>query len=334
MYIFYFDSGTSNSRGYLLKDGKVIGMKKISLGSKDVSQSGDRTLLPNGLKALYDEVLSEASVTDRQIEKIYASGMISSPFGLVEVPHALVPFSAKELADSIYPFEETLAFHRMIYIIPGAKTADGIVDLKNISQVNNVRGEEIEAIGVKNFVPPTWKSGKYIILFPGSHTHALLFEGDRIIDILSNFSGEVFHAITTATILAGSTRVDAANKNPMPDTDAVTTGLHALKEYGFARGVYTVHATKIFDAANNCQRRDMLSGIITGTVFQSLDLNIRRKWTDVSRLAIYGDSASILTCTKAAEIFTPYLQVEGISNDQAEKICSVEGLLNIIKEKK
>ena len=45
MYIFYFDSGTSNSRGYLLKDGKVIGMKKISLGSKDVSQSGERSFV-------------------------------------------------------------------------------------------------------------------------------------------------------------------------------------------------------------------------------------------------------------------------------------------------
>ena len=111
MYIFYFDSGTSNSRGYLLDldeagNGRILAVRKAALGSKDVSQTGDRTLLPRGLKKLYDEVLAEAGITDEQISKIYASGMITSPFGLIEIPHALVPFGPKELADAMYPFEE------------------------------------------------------------------------------------------------------------------------------------------------------------------------------------------------------------------------------------
>ncbi|MCI8610271.1 MAG: 2-dehydro-3-deoxygalactonokinase [Firmicutes bacterium] len=332
MYLFYFDSGTSNSRGYLLSDGKVIATEKVALGSKDVSETGDRTILPRGLKNLYDRVLAKAGVADEQVSKIYGSGMISSPFGLVEVPHALAPFSAKELAEAIYPYEETQYFHRTIHIIPGAKTASGKVSLKEIPTVNNVRGEEIEAIGVKDFVPPHWKEGKYIILFPGSHTHVLLFEGDRIIDILSNFSGEVFHALTTATILAGSTKVEAADAPAMPDPEAVTMGLAALRDYGFARAVYTVHATKVFDACDNAMRRHMLSSIVIGTVFQSLSLCLQSKWQGVARLAVYGTPSSIFTCTKAAETFIPDLEVVGISNEEDGRICSVRGLLHILEE--
>lgn len=342
MYIFYFDSGTSNSRGYLLDldeagNGRILATRKAALGSKDVSQTGDRTLLPRGLKKLYDEVLAEAGIADEQISKIYASGMITSPFGLIEIPHALVPFGPKELADAMYPFEEEQYFHRTIHLVPGAKTAEGKVPLEELPGVNNVRGEEIEAIGVRNFVPAQWKEGKYIILFPGSHTHALLFEGDRIIDILSNFSGEVFHAITTATILAGSTRLteeEAASGPAVPSAETVRFGLEALKKHGFARAAYIVHASKIFDACDNRTRRDMLSAVIVGTVFQSLALNCENKWTDVTRLAVYGDDTALLVCSEAAKIFLPDMETAQISNNQAGVVCSVEGMLNIIREEK
>ena len=105
-----------------------------------------------------------------------------------------------------------------------------------------------------------------------------------------------------------------------------------MKKYGFARAVYTVHATKIFEAASNRQRRDMLSAIITGTVFQSLALHLENSWPDVRRLAIYGDASSIFTCTEAAKIFTPALEVCSINSQQGSRVCSVEGLLHIIKE--
>lgn len=332
MYLFYFDSGTTNSRGYLLKDGKILHSGKLPLGSKDVSQTGDRELLPRGLKNLYDRVLAEVGISDREIEKIYGSGMLSCPFGLTEVPHTLTPFGARELAEAIYPFPEEKYFKRTIYIIPGGKTAEGKLTLRQISSVNNMRGEEIEAMGIKNFLPSPWRTGKYIILFPGSHTHALLFDGQKVIDIFSNFSGEVFHALTTATILSGSTKVEA--EAPLPDAGSVEMGLQALKEYGFARAVYIVHATKIFDVADNRQRRDMLSAIITGTVFQSLSLHLEQQWQDVSRLAVYGDAAALFTCRQAAARFTPDLEFCSVSNQQTDRVCSVEGLLQIIKEEK
>ena len=332
MYTFYFDSGTSNSRGYLLQGKQIIARKKIPLGSKDVSQTGDRKLLPKGLKSLYDQVLKDAGITDRDVAKIYASGMISSPFGLVEVPHTMTPFGAGDLAKAIYPFQENAYFKRTIYIIPGAKTAEGHISLQEIASVNNVRGEEIEAMGVKDFLPESWRTGKYIILFPGSHTHALLFEKEKVVDILSNFSGEIFYALTTSTVLSGSTRVDAGEEAVLPDKEAVASGLEALKKRGFARAVYTVHATKIFDAATNRQRRDMLSAIITGTVFQSLALHLQNSWQDVKRLAVYGDASSIFTCIQAAGIFTPELEIRSVDPQSEERVCSVEGLFHIIKE--
>ena len=46
----------------------------------------------------------------------------------------------------------------------------------------------------------------------------------------------------------------------------------------------------------------MLSAIIVGTVFQSLALNIENKWTDVTKLAIYGDDTALLTCSDRGNV--------------------------------
>ena len=333
MYTFYFDQGTTNSRGYLLEDGKIIATAKAnpSLGSKDVSETGDYDMLPRGLYKLYKEILDSKGVKEDEIEDIYASGMITSPYGLYEVPHLLTPFGPKEMADAIYTHFEDKYFHKDIHLIRGAKTAEGHVTLKEIPNVNNIRGEEVESMGIFDLLPEEWKSQKTIVLFPGSHTHALLLQDGRLIDMLSNFSGEVFHAITTSTILAGSTRLSEEEKDLPPDMEAVELGLDSLINFGFARATYTVHASKIFDACSNKVRRDMLSAIINGTVLQSLDLNIRNKWQDVKNLVIYGDATATAICCKAAERFTPYLNIKIMDNSKQEVPCSVLGMQKIIR---
>ena len=333
MYTFYFDQGTTNSRGYLLKDGRIIATQKAvpSLGSKDVSETGDYDMLPRGLYKLYCDILDSKGVKDEEIVEIYASGMITSPYGLYEVPHLCTPFGPKEMAENIYTHFEDKYFHRNIHLILGAKTAQGHVTLEEIPTVNNIRGEEVESMGIFDLLPEEWKSQKTIVLFPGSHTHALLLEDGRLIDMLSNFSGEVFHAITTSTILAGSTRLSDEELKLPPDMEAVEMGINSLINFGFARATYTVHATKIFDACSNKVRRDMLSAIINGTVLQSLDLNIKNKWQDVKNLVIYGDATATAICEAAAKHFTPYLNIRTMDNSKQEVPCSVLGMQKIIK---
>lgn len=62
-FLVYYDSGTSNSRIYLLdRDFQVRYTEKKAVGSKDSSIAGDNLVLLQGLKELYDGMLSATGV--------------------------------------------------------------------------------------------------------------------------------------------------------------------------------------------------------------------------------------------------------------------------------
>ena len=76
-YILYYDSGTSNTRAYLLdRDFQVQYTAKTAVGSKDSAISGSNAVLIQGMRALYDRVLSanglkEEDITDHAMHSEY-----------------------------------------------------------------------------------------------------------------------------------------------------------------------------------------------------------------------------------------------------------------------
>ena len=85
-HILYFDSGTSNTRAYLLdREFRICDSAKRAVGSKDSAIAGTNRVLIEGMKALYDQVLAANSLTDGDVEAIYASGMVTSPLCLLSL---------------------------------------------------------------------------------------------------------------------------------------------------------------------------------------------------------------------------------------------------------
>lgn len=329
MYIVYFDCGTSRTRGYLIEDGQIIGFNKLDIGSKDVSIHNDKSILIDAMKNIYDTLLVSLNFHDSDINNIYASGMITSPYGLVEVPHAVTPIDKYKMKKSIYVYYENIAFHRNINLILGLKTTSDLATFKNIEGVNNVRGEEIEVMGICNHIPETWKRSKYIVIIPGSHTHSLMLEGDTVLDIYSTFSGELFHAITSSTILSGSTAVDVKSDDKI-DLDAVVMGCSNLKKYGLVRAIYIIHAMKIFNVWSNKIRRDCLNAVINGSVVEALVKNMQNKWKDVKHIAVYGDENMVVTYKEAINQFLPSMAEEVLTINRNQLNCAVDGLISII----
>ena len=103
------------------------------------------------------------------MEAIYASGMITSPYGLHEIPHIVLPVTLGEFASHIYCHYERKLFERNIYLVPGIKTVGD-----DIAFVNNTRGEEIEALGALADLEAMGASKKIALILPGSHTHVIL----------------------------------------------------------------------------------------------------------------------------------------------------------------
>ena len=64
-YIIYFDSGTTNSRVYLLdRDYNVKFTAKRPVGSRDSAIEGSNMVLIKALKSLYDEVFKKTDAIE------------------------------------------------------------------------------------------------------------------------------------------------------------------------------------------------------------------------------------------------------------------------------
>ena len=243
-YILYYDSGTSNTRAYLLdRDFSVRYTAKKAVGSKDSAIAGSNRVLIDGLWELYTGVLAANGLEGEDISAIYASGMITCAYGLKEVPHLALPITVEGFAGSLVPFLEDTRFHREIILVPGLKTVHD-----DINFVNNMRGEEITGI-------------------------------------ISNFTGELFHAIQKDTILSPVLQWDGTP----PDRDMVRKGYENLEKFGFNRALYICRAMDAFGEGTPHQQFSYGEGVILGGVRQSLEYYCRHLWTDCRTVALVSD---------------------------------------------
>lgn len=280
-YLLYFDSGTSNTRAYLLdREFQIKYMAKKAVGSKDSAIAGSNQVLIEGMKALHDEVLQVNSLKEGDIAAIYASGMVTSPYGLKEVPHLALPLSVQDFADSLYCFREDTCFHRDIYLVPGLKTLSD-----DFSFVNNMRGEEIEIIGALEDLKTTADVHDIALIMPGSHTHVTYIQGDRITGIISNFTGELFYALKKDTILSPVLSHDGMEL----DEEMVRKGVENLKRFGFNRSLYICHAMRIFEQGTAQQRFSYGEGVVNGGVRESLEYYCRNFWPECHTVALVCD---------------------------------------------
>ncbi|MDF2950635.1 MAG: hypothetical protein K0S18_218 [Anaerocolumna sp.] len=280
-YIIYYDSGTSNTRVYLLdKEYKALYTAKLGVGSKDSAIAGSNMVLIEGMKKLYDEVLDKTGISEEQIKDIYASGMITSPYGLKEVPHLKLPMTIQNFADSLYCHYEDKLFHKNIYLVPGLKTVND-----DITYVNNMRGEEIEIIGTLEELNKISESKNIALILPGSHTHVTYVQNDQIIGIISNFTGELFHALKTSTILSPILSADSKDLSP----EMVKKGVENLKKFGFNRAIYICHAMRLFNEGSEQDRFSYAEGVVSGGVRESLEYYIEHYWKECDTVAIVSD---------------------------------------------
>lgn len=324
-YLLYFDSGTSNTRAYLLdKDFQIKYVAKKAVGSKDSAIAGSNQVLIEGMKALYDQVLAENGLEEKDISAIYASGMITSPYGLKEIPHLPLPLTVKDFAQNLYPFREDTRFHRDIVLVPGLKTLSD-----DFSFVNNMRGEEIEIIGALEELKAMDNVQDAALIFPGSHTHVTYIQGDEITGIISNFTGELFYAIQKDTILSP---VLSSGTGPL-DTDMVRQGYQNLKRFGFNRALYICHAMRLFDRGTPQQRFSYGEGVIMGGVRESLEYYCENLWPKcrtvvlVSNEFMYQLFSTLLEDSPYIDrvLWMPISETKSYAVSGLKKIVSVKG---------
>ena len=312
MNVIYMDSGTTNTRAYLIAGGKPISARSAPVGTRQSSMAGDNTVLLRGLKELYDRLLQENHLTDRDIDEIWMSGMVTNNWGIVDVEHMSLPLDAAKAAAESYVHFEDRFFGRELHLIRGAKTtAPGAsISLDELEYVGNVRGEEIEVLGLIGAQKDT---DTFLAVMPGSHTHVCYVRNGQFCDILSCFTGELHAAVMAETILSG----ELTHKDIPMQRENVMRGYTYLKRYGFVRALYIMHASKVFDVCSNDVRTQMVSGVLAGGV---ADLTARKtadEWRDAEKVVVVGKKNHIDAYT---QLFAHVLSLP------VEKVSDIDGM--------
>ena len=181
------DGGTTNTRINLVRDKVVVDTMKFNVGAR--SGIDNKDLLRNTVRDGIAEILKRNQLTEADIVRILASGMITSEFGLVELPHTVTPAGMAELHSVMHEVVlEDIAAVPFVFL-RGVKTSMGHLECADM-----MRGEETELMGVFR------EEGVYIL--PGSHSKIIKTDAQgRIVDFTTMLTGEMFAALSQGTIL-------------------------------------------------------------------------------------------------------------------------------------
>lgn len=326
-YLLYFDAGTSNTRAYLLNAAfDICYTAHVNVGSKDAAIVGNNNIILETMCSLYRKVLSYNGLEDGDISEIYASGMVTSPYGLTEVPHVKIPVSVADFSGRLYRYHESTNIKRDILLVPGMKTED-----TDFSFIGNMRGEEIEVIGALDELKAMGIQNAALVL-PGSHTHIAYVKGDAVEDILSTFTGELFYALKQETILSPILDCNMNCNGSSLDPEMIRLAMSNLQLFGFNRALYIAHCMRIMDKYTPEQRRSYCEGIINGGIRQALEYYLSARWTDCE--------AIVFVCTEYMYKLFCSLFAGSTYEDRIvwlkltpESCYSIKGLKKIVEEK-
>lgn len=323
-YIIYFDCGTTNTRAYLLdQDLHLRDSLKVSQGARNTAITLDDDFLIRELYSLAQELLIQNQLSRSHVRSYYASGMVTSKFGIKDVEHVLLPISQKDYVKNIYPFEDHKFFNAIINLLPGIKTFH-----QDISLVNNLRGEEIELIGTLDLVDKGELVNGAVFLFPGSHTHAIYAKGEEILGISSNFAGEIFEALKEETILAPILNQDFSQLNH----EMVQLGTRNVEKFGFNRAAYIAHAMNILKTDDSLSMFSYLEGVINGGIKKSIEYYCQNHWNGCNRLYIVSNTfmGELFKIIFAESNIIEHIDWIDVEQDPAPSLL---GIINVIRLK-
>jgi 2-dehydro-3-deoxygalactonokinase len=152
------DGGTTTTRISLVCDKQIKQTVKLSVGARKSMDGGAD--YKGEIKSAIEKVLSDNNIKNEDIKRILASGMITSEFGLCNLPHISVPAGIQELHENMHETVISEISDIPFVFIRGVKSVSD-----NLSETDMMRGEETELFGL---TPHTMPDALYVL--PGSHS--------------------------------------------------------------------------------------------------------------------------------------------------------------------
>ncbi|GKX55725.1 2-dehydro-3-deoxygalactonokinase [Leminorella grimontii] len=257
MLIVTIDSGTTNTRVKVWKNGEVIASASESVGVRDTAKTGSPEALIKGIRKTLEAALATVDEQDKRSITMVASGMITSDVGLCHIPHLTAPVSLGALAQGAVARVIPEISDSPIWFIPGVKNAVEAVSLDNCDGMDVMRGEEVETFGL---LAAHGVRGPALLVLPGSHSKFIrIDEEQRIAGCATTVAGELLDVLTHQTILANSLEHRFADDI---DDEYLLKGADACRDVGIARSCFSVRILDLFTSASVNQRANFLLGAV------------------------------------------------------------------------
>ncbi|MBE6690887.1 MAG: hypothetical protein E7590_06345 [Ruminococcaceae bacterium] len=240
------DGGTTNTRISLLKGEKVVDAVKLSGGAGAARK--DQNAQKNAIRNRISELLTRNSLKESDVERILASGMITSEFGLYTLPHAIAPIGLAGLHDAmkevILPEVSGIPFVFM----------RGVKCMGDFAITDMMRGEETELMGLMDEA-----YGACVYVLPGSHSKVIKTDAEGRIESFSTLlSGEMFYALSQHTILGDAVDMSVEGF----DAEYLLTGYRYALENGINKAVFKTRVQKNMFGATPLQCSSYFRGVI------------------------------------------------------------------------
>ena len=227
------DSGTTNTRLRRMENGRVTGELSRRVGARD-----GKSAIASALSALLREV--------PDAEKVILSGMITSPTGLLEVPHVPGPVEVTKLPLLRHDFPEIDP--RPFYFVPGVAFRAGEMTCRDM-----MRGEETELLGYGT------DSQSRVFLHAGSHHKAMRMEGERLTASATAITGELLSALAEHTLIASSLDLSVE-----ADLTYFRQAAELTCAQGFARAAFVLRMLDVQEHASPEMRLGWAYGMMAG----------------------------------------------------------------------
>lgn len=249
------DSGTTNTRVWLIREGKVLAKAFVQAGVRDTARTGSLEVLKDGIRTAIAQVLEQAG--EKPPAFALAAGMITSGLGLVELPHAPAPVGWRDLAQKVEQVQFPDLYDLTIYFVRGVRSGPHPYTFEEAPEADIIRGEETEIFGALTTLS---LKGPLLYIHLGSHSKVIHVDAkDRIAGGITTLAGELMHAVQTQTILSS-----ALSKGPPEKVEEslVLKGAGWAERFGLLRTFFLV---RILEQGHQ-YRQEQLFSVFVGAV--------------------------------------------------------------------
>ncbi|MBR2612374.1 MAG: 2-dehydro-3-deoxygalactonokinase [Clostridia bacterium] len=222
------DGGTTNTRLRLVENGEIVDTIRIPKGAR--ANMEEPKSLDFAVRDAISEMLARHVITECDILRILASGMVTSEFGLCALPHAIAPVGVRELHESMHEVNLSHISAIPFVFIRGVRLSGDA-----LGSADMMRGEETELVGISDGVPNT------LYVLPGSHSKLVLTdEMGRISSFCTMLTGEMIYALATSTILKDAVDLSLSSF----DEEKLLDGYRYAKAHGLNEALFKVRILK------------------------------------------------------------------------------------------